>query len=341
MKKNTLGTSSGKVAALALALGLGAAALPSAAPADQPAARFHHVHLNVTDPATTIKHYVKFFGAVPVKFREVSDALVTGQSYILLNQVAAKAPANAGTSLWHIGWGGVDGPNEYDWLTEQGMTWDTDIVTVGKDQGYFMYAEGPDGELAEIFTGLVDDEASGVKLPEILTAPPHHRYNHVHLLADDINVTRDWYIDHLGALGDKTPIPDPGPPPADMAFTDPPQNTFSAIWNTAVVVDSVIFNIFVNPKAPAFWWRGDLIPKLASTDGRVIDHYAFSYPDIEPVHDRMKADGVEIVKDIAWDDELKMKSFFVRGPDGVLIEIVEADPLPDASWLHHAHPQDK
>ena len=33
-----------------------------------------------------------------------------------------------------------------------------------------------------------------------------------------------------------------------------------------------------------------------------------------------------------------MKSFFVRGPDKVLIEIVEADPLPEASWLRHTRP---
>lgn len=65
------------------------------------------------------------------------------------------------------------------------------------------------------------------------------------------------------------------------------------------------------------------------------NHFAFSYPDIQPVYGRMKANGVEIVKDIEWNDELKMKSFFVRAPDGVLVEIVEADPLPDASWLDH------
>lgn len=305
--------------------------------AEEAAASFHHVHLNVIDPEASVRHYVRYFGAVPVKFRGISDALLTGQSYILLNKVDELAQPNSGTSLWHIGWGGIDGPNHFDWLTKQGVKWNTELVTVGNNQGHFMYAEGPDGELAEIFTGLVDDPDSDVKLPPILTTPPHHRYNHVHLLADDINVTRDWYMKHLGALGDNTLIPDPGPPPADMKFTDPPEQTFTAIWNTATVVDSVIFNIFGNPKEPAFWWTEELIPELAKTDGRAIDHIGFSYPDIEPVFERMKADGVEIVKEIAWDAQLAMKSFYVRGPDGVLIEIVEADPLPDASWMHHAH----
>ena len=51
----------------------------------------------------------------------------------------------------------------------------------------------------------------------------------------------------------------------------------------------------------------------------------------------MKANGVEIVADIAWNDTLKMKIFFVRAPDNVLIEIVEADSLPEASWLRHVY----
>ena len=33
--------------------------------------------------------------------------------------------------------------------------------------------------------------------------------------------------------------------------------------------------------------------------------------------------------------QLKMKSFFVRAPDNVLVEIVEADPLSNASWKDH------
>jgi catechol 2,3-dioxygenase-like lactoylglutathione lyase family enzyme len=74
-----------------------------------------------------------------------------------------------------------------------------------------------------------------------------------------------------------------------------------------------------------------------AADGHVIDHYGFSYPDIQPVHDRMKANGVEVVKGITWDQGLQMKSFFIRAPDGVLIEVVEADPLPDASWLRRVH----
>jgi hypothetical protein len=47
--------------------------------------------------------------------------------------------------------------------------------------------------------------------------------------------------------------------------------------------------------------------------------------------------SVEFVKGIAWNEDLKIKSFFVRAPNCLLIEIVEADPLPYPSWLNHVH----
>jgi len=211
---------------------------------------------------------------------------------------------------------GIDGPSEYKWRTGRGMEWNLDITTVGKDMAYFMYASGPDHEIVEVWTGT-----------------PYQRYNHVHLLTKDVNLTRDWYIDNLGAKGPKTPLPDPGKPPAGMNWANP--KVFDSVWQTQIAVDGVLFNIWGLPDEPVFWWPHEPILQFEKTDGHVIDHYAFSYPDIAPVFARMQREGVEIVKEIAWNEELQMKSFFVRAPDGVLVEIVEADPLPDASWLHY------
>ena len=62
-----------------------------------------------------------------------------------------------------------------------------------------------------------------------------------------------------------------------------------------------------------------------------IDHIAFSYENIAPELDRMKAAGVTIVQPIA-DRPDGVKSFFIAGPDAVSIEIVEAKPIPDGLW---------
>lgn len=216
------------------ALGMGII-FPSLLAAQDMPARFHHVRLNVTDPAASIDYYKKFFSAVPIRYRDASDALLTDRSFILFNTVSKPAPINASTSLWHIGWGGIDGQSEYKWRTEQGMKWEKDIVTVGKDEAYFMYASGSNQEIVEIWTGT-----------------PYQRYNHIHLLAKDPNVTRDWYMTHLGAKGGQKYLPDPGAPPADMTFGDDAETLFGAIWNTVAMVDGVIFNIFVRPEKPFF-----------------------------------------------------------------------------------------
>jgi hypothetical protein len=46
----------------------------------------------------------------------------------------------------------------------------------------------------------------------------------------------------------------------------------------------------------------------------------------------MKAAGARIVGPIAVQEPHKLRSFFVVAPDDVLVEIVEAPPIPDAAW---------
>ncbi|MEK7793885.1 MAG: VOC family protein [Candidatus Hydrogenedentota bacterium] len=93
-------------------------------------------------------------------------------------------------------------------------------------------------------------------------------------------------------------------------------------------------NIFATPRNETLnWWNYDGIKgELVKTDGRVVDHIAFSYRNIGPAFERMKANGVEIVDAIKDREEYGIKSFFVRGPDGILIEIVEARPIPEGLW---------
>jgi catechol 2,3-dioxygenase-like lactoylglutathione lyase family enzyme len=72
--------------------------------------------------------------------------------------------------------------------------------------------------------------------------------------------------------------------------------------------------------------------RLETTKGSPIDHVAFSFEHIEPVFDRMRAAGLTIVEPIAMRAAAGLKSFFVHGPDNVLVEIVEAKPIPEGLW---------
>ncbi len=143
-------------------------------------AHFHHVMLNVTDPEKTIKFYHDVFGATPVKFRGVSDALFTERSFLLFNKVDAPPVSKLNTGIWHIGWGGVDVKNEYEWWKRKGVDIHTPLSPLPGPDNYYMYISGPDKELIEINT------------------MGHHRFGHVHFFCSDVNETADWYAKHLG-----------------------------------------------------------------------------------------------------------------------------------------------
>jgi catechol 2,3-dioxygenase-like lactoylglutathione lyase family enzyme len=289
--------------ALSLVIGLGCVPGPGAARGQEPA-RFHHVHLNVTDPAESSRFYARVFGAVPVKFRGSVDALFTERSFLFFNKVDAPPPSALTSGIWHIGWGGVDVKNEYQWWKSRGVTIHTPLSPLPGPDNYYFYISGPDKELIEINT------------------MGHHRFGHVHLFATDVNATTAWYAAHLGQEP-RRPLPVPRPE-GDMS-------TFASIWINSFRCDNVSFIVFGKPDRdpPPAWWSDPPLRTLTATKGRAIDHIAFSYPDIEPVHQRMKNAGLTIVAPIAVDRALKLKNFFVLAPDDVLVEIVEAAPIPE------------
>src|SRR5215510_12468692 len=268
---------------------------------DEPA-HFHHVHLNVTDPQKTMQFYEQVFGAMPVKFRDASDALFTERSFILLHKVPTPPPSELNTGIWHIGWAGVDVPSEYEWWKAKGMQFQTPLTILGRNN-YYMYFYGPDKEVIEIYSGQ-----------------QNHRFNHVHLFAADVNKTAQWFADNFGALLARREVPKPAEP--------------GRIWATAVRVDNVTLNIFAKPDtAPApSWWSGPPLKDLQPTKGHAIDHFAFSYRKLEPVYERLKKAGAQIVEPMALREEDKLKSFFVLSPDNALVEVVEAKPIPEGIW---------
>jgi catechol 2,3-dioxygenase-like lactoylglutathione lyase family enzyme len=273
----------------------------------QERAHFHHVRLNVTNVEESIRFYSRVFGAVPVKFHGASDALFTERSLILFNKVTQPPPSDLVSGIWHIGWGGVDVKNEYEWWKGHGVEVHTPLSPLPGTDNYYFYMHGPDKELIEINT------------------MGHHRFAHVHLFADDVNETTAWYAKHLG-LTPQRPLPVPKPE-GDMS-------SMRTIWINSFRCDNVTLIVFGKPDRELSppWWRDKPLKAIQPTKGRSIDHIAFSYRQIDPVLARMQAAGVKIVQPIAMQESLKLKSFFVLAPDDVLIEIVEEKPIPEGAW---------
>ncbi|MGB5667777.1 MAG: VOC family protein [Maribacter sp.] len=258
-------------------------------------ANFHHVHLNVTDLDTAIAYYQKYFGAKKIKYRGKTDALFTEKSFLLLDQVEESPKTHIGSSLWHIGWSGVDGQSEFDWRVKEGIAVHTPINPLG--DSHWMYFWGPNKEVVEVFTGN-----------------KNHTFEHIHLLASSVDETMDWFKSYLGLA---------------------PENERAQPWGNGLFKWNILhvdnINIMVNgrPVEERTWFP----TKFKPTDGTAFDHIGFSFENIDPVFRKMKLAGVEIVQDIKIDPIHGLKSFFVRGPDLLLVEIIEEKPIPEGIWL--------
>lgn len=262
--------------------------------------RFHHAHLNTHDADRSMQFYQRL-GALPVRFDGRTDAIFTGRGFILLTEVDAPLKDQDSTALRHLGWSGIDGPSEYAWWTSQDFEVHTPLSAVGPNHFYYFW--GPDREIIEIYTG-----------------DKNHWFNHIHFWAEDVSAAAEWYERHIGQQfrgGARVARPsEPG-----------------RVWGNEFRLDGISFLITYKDHYYVDAERRLPIGRLLeSSQGSPIDHIAFSYEDIAPVFERMERNGVEIVSPIAERPDFGFRSFFIQGPDGVLVEIVEAEPIPDGLW---------
>src|SRR5437899_11489326 len=89
--------------------------LPALWAADSPTApaRFHHLHLNSTDPAKAIEFYTNTFDCEKAKFAGVMDAVWAQKSSLLFTKAAAAPPAGIISWIWHFGSAAEDIPDAY------------------------------------------------------------------------------------------------------------------------------------------------------------------------------------------------------------------------------------
>jgi catechol 2,3-dioxygenase-like lactoylglutathione lyase family enzyme len=296
---------SGLVLAGAVLVSFGRSSTQLAAQTVEPA-RFHHVTLNVVDPQKSIQFYSRVFGATPIKFRGVSNAVFTEKSFLLFNQVDGPADNRLNTGIWHIGWGGVDVKSEYEWWKGHQVDFHTPLTPLGGLDNDYMYISGPDKELIEINT------------------MGHHRFAHVHFFCTDVNESVDWYAKHLGI---KPRVARREKPKGDAS-------TLAGIWINVIQCDNVTMIFFGKPDMTPSprWWPDEPLTDIQPTKGRPIDRIGFSYRNIEPVYERMQKAGVKILEPLAERPQFKLKSFVVEGPERVSVEIVEAKPIPEGTW---------
>ncbi len=268
---------------------------PAPLAAQEPPAHFHHVHLNTTDQSAAMNYYVRNFRAVTVILAGLGVGVRTEKSFLLFDSVDDPPPAEIESAVWHIGWGSSNVERCYEEAQAKGLRVHTPLTPLGPAFQY-AYLVGPDGVLIEINTHSED------------------RFAHVHLLSADPTAAGEWYVKHLGARQRA------GAPPT---FRGSP-------WAT-LMVNNVNLIIFPRPLGLHYEDPKYEKMKLVPTRGRVVDHLAFSYADLDRALERLEKEGVKILdRPAAKRSAVGARRAFLEGPDGMLIELVE-DAGPDAA----------
>jgi catechol 2,3-dioxygenase-like lactoylglutathione lyase family enzyme len=82
---------------------------------------FHHIHVNVPDPAQTFAWYAEHLGGVPASLKGRIDGLRFGEIWFLARQADA-APPSRGTAIDHLGWLVPDIEKTFADLKRKGVT---------------------------------------------------------------------------------------------------------------------------------------------------------------------------------------------------------------------------
>jgi hypothetical protein len=302
------------------------------------ALHFHHVHLNSTDPKAAAAYYPKPFAQSATKTTfNGFEAVKTGNIYLLFTKVATTPPnelTGPQTSVWHFGWNTPNSREYNENFRKMGLTiaqmWDAadgKLVDMSSDtlpglptqeqilemrekgtqparQGGFGYLRGPDG-------AMVENAQAGTT----------ERFNHVHMYHEHPRCAMAWYVAHLGATmpgGRGGAAPAAVPSTTDCKTTAYAPPTYPSFAKTGfvrepsggVLLDDI--QILIRP------WPGG---GLASTRGKIVDHWAVSTANLDATMTRLKSEGVKVLEEIKpWGT---LRAAMIEGPDRIAIEVVE------------------
>lgn len=333
-------------AAAGLAVGLFASGSPASAQTATGRARaprFHHVHLNATDPAAAAAWYLTPFGQSSTRtMLNGYEAVKTGDLYLLFSkaQVPPLSELNAPQSaVWHFGWNTPDSRGYNDRFRAQHLEiaqmWDSrdgrrvdmssDSLELGGLPNAFMTTERfpTQEQVLELRNkGAQPSYKAGFgylrgpdrALIENAQSGQTERFNHVHLYHEHPQCAVIWYVTYLDAsLPDGAALPSSAS--CRRAYSPPTYPSFARSGFVREPRGDVRFGDISISIVP--WPGGGLV----STRGYVVDHWAVTVSDLDASIARMKTAGVKVLEDVhAWG---ATRAAMVEGPDRMAIELVE------------------
>lgn len=276
-------------------------------PAEASQVHFHHLHLNVADPAAAANFYTGKFDCEKVKFAGKQDAVWAQKSWLLFTKVKTAPKLDLTSAIWHMGWGAENMKETYAKQQAMGTKFfeplnDISDLVFGagaKDSFYYAYVQSPDNALIELNTAR------------------HHNFGHLHLFSADPVSAAEWWGKYFGVrLSPALKNPNARKPRLYREFPVGPSASF-----TVDNVNVIIFPIEYPKKAYGEQWKDRTT--FDSTKGKAIDHIALSVDNLAEMLKQFKADNIKILQDSKPIPGTKIKSAFIEGPDKIVFELVE------------------
>jgi catechol 2,3-dioxygenase-like lactoylglutathione lyase family enzyme len=304
-----------------------------------PTPKFHHLHLNSTDPDTAIAFYTRQFpssskgswGGFPA-LKSPNDVMV------LFTKVDTPSVSEPQSAIWHFGWHVTDSRRSLEayktrrevellplYTSEEGGsvlissdTWPGQGGVLGLTKAQIAEARqkglGPAGGGGFAYMNGPDDA-----LVEYAGDHPAERFNHVHLYQEDPLCAQLWYQKHL----DAPPRAGWGGEPVTEADCKVPRGadrTWPALNREGM---------FRSPRAGVefgdvalIWYANQGDRPLVGSRGQLQDHIALSVTDLDAWIDKLRSEGVTFLEEpYALGDT---RAAMIEGPSREALELLEA-----------------
>src|SRR5271166_1318676 len=302
-----------------------------------PTPKFHHLHLNSTDPDAAINFYTQQFpstanqnwGGIPA-LKSPNDVL------LLFTKVDTPPTSEPQSAIWHFGWHVTDSRHcleTYEtrrevellplYTSEEGGavlissdTWPGQGGVLGLTKAQIAEARqrglGPAGGGGFAYMRGPDDA-----LVEYAGNHPAERFNHVHLYQEDPIGALHWYQTHLNA-----PLRPGYAPTASGAggkVARGPDRTWPALNRDGM---------FRTPRAGVefgdvsmMWYANQGDKPLVSSLGQRQDHIALSVADLDAWVEKLEGEGVTFLDGPYGLGDTR--AVMIEGPSREALELVE------------------
>ncbi|MDB9702682.1 hypothetical protein OAA86_01125 [Rhodospirillales bacterium] len=299
--------------------------------------RFHHVHLRSADPVKAVNFYARQFNTVTSGVWGGFPAALSANDVMILFEQDDNILSEPQSALWHFGWHVTDSKattNEFIARREvQSLPLYTGVgdghVPLSSDT-WFMTGDKIGVTLAQIDAlkasgtppsggpGFAYFQGPDDALYEIAGDYPQERFNHIHMWHEDPLCAQIWYQKHfLVPARDK--FGDVKVPESQCKVPRTNDRTFPAL-NSEGMYRSPPGGVTVGD-VDLLWYPNQGDTPLASSLGQLMDHIAFSVPNLDAWIDKLRHYDVTFLSEEYL--LANTRAVMIEGPSLEAIEIIE------------------